>query len=135
MLRQTASVSAWKACFPFYQPIQLTNRMKKSTLFYFAVWALLCPLTAKTQHFFEPSEVTVRLGERLPESFFDTVHNAVDMKTGAATQVQLGDHRDRLIILDFWATWCGPCLGSLNKLDTIMRAMQDPRFVVIRSGE
>jgi len=105
--------------------------MKKSTLFYFAAWALFCPMAAKSQHFFEPSEVTVRLGERLPESFFDTVHDAVDMKTGAATQVRLGDYRNKLIILDFWATWCGPCLGSLNKLDTIMRELNDPRFVVI----
>src|SRR5690606_24740245 len=131
MLHQTTYAFTWKACCPFYQPFQITNHMKKTTLLCVAAGALLGPIGAKSQQFFEPSEVTIRMGERLPESFFDTVHDAVDLKTGTATQVRLGDHRDKLIILDFWATWCGPCIASLNKLDTLKRELQDPRFVVI----
>ncbi|MEC3879139.1 TlpA family protein disulfide reductase [Parapedobacter sp. 10938] len=83
------------------------------------------------QEFYRPSEVTVRMGETLPESFFSTPHKAIDMATGEDRQIILGDYKDKLIILDFWATWCKPCLYSMNKLDSLQSAMAGEAFVVI----
>jgi cytochrome c biogenesis protein CcmG, thiol:disulfide interchange protein DsbE len=33
--------------------------------------------------------------------------------------VGLGEHRGKIVILDFWATWCAPCEDQMPVLDTL----------------
>ncbi|MBA3452979.1 MAG: redoxin family protein [Deltaproteobacteria bacterium] len=42
---------------------------------------------------------------------------------GAA--VSLPDLHGKVIVLDFWATWCGPCLKAMPKLDVLARTHPD----------
>ncbi len=41
------------------------------------------------------------------------------------TPVALSASRGKVVVLDFWAMWCKPCLASLPKLDRIARAHPD----------
>jgi len=35
--------------------------------------------------------------------------------------VSLNDLKDKIVILEFWATWCGPCIPAMAHLDSIQK--------------
>jgi RNA polymerase sigma factor (sigma-70 family) len=40
--------------------------------------------------------------------------DAKDLNSGAP--VRLADHKDKIVVLDFWGYWCGPCIGAMPAL-------------------
>ena len=45
--------------------------------------------------------------------------------------VSLDQYKDRIILLDFWATWCGPCRMSIPELVELQDKYRDNGLVVI----
>ncbi len=43
----------------------------------------------------------------------------------------LDDYRDRLVVLNFWATWCAPCTVEMPTLEALWRAYREQGLVVI----
>jgi peroxiredoxin len=54
---------------------------------------------------------------------------AVDSPDGK--QVRLGDHRGKVVFLNFWATWCAPCREEMPAMESLYRRYRDKGFVVI----
>jgi len=59
----------------------------------------------------------------------DFVMHDVDGRT-----VKLSDFKNKVVILDFWATWCGPCISSFPHTQAIAAKYKDQDVVVLASG-
>jgi thiol-disulfide isomerase/thioredoxin len=45
--------------------------------------------------------------------------------------VTLGAYRGRTVLLNFWATWCAPCVKEMPSLDRLQAEMGKDRFIVL----
>lgn len=58
---------------------------------------------------------------RMEEAFQDKNGNAVT----------LSDYAGKVVVLNFWATWCPPCVAEMPSLDRLSAAMADRDVAVI----
>lgn len=72
----------------------------------FRAIALILPLTAAlpTAQALEPFQMAPQVAGK---SLLDDSH------------VQLSEMRGKVVIVDFWASWCGPCILSMPELDAL----------------
>ncbi|MDH3240099.1 MAG: TlpA family protein disulfide reductase [Alphaproteobacteria bacterium] len=50
---------------------------------------------------------------------------------GAGKSVRLTDFEGKVVLLNFWATWCAPCRREMPALDRLQEALGGPKFQVV----
>ncbi|MGC8529266.1 MAG: TlpA disulfide reductase family protein [Leptospirillia bacterium] len=61
-----------------------------------------------------------------------------DLKTVDGKNVHLSDYRGRVVMLNFWATWCKPCrqeMPSMEEMSKGFRTVAGDRFILLAVNE
>lgn len=45
--------------------------------------------------------------------------------------LRLGDHRDKVVFLNFWATWCPPCKEEMPSMERLYRRFKARGFTIL----
>lgn len=61
----------------------------------------------------------LNIGDTVPDVF---LHNIINYKTASS---RLSDFRGKLMILDFWATWCSSCIEGFPKLAALQEKFRN----------
>jgi thiol-disulfide isomerase/thioredoxin len=54
---------------------------------------------------------------------------AMDLELLSGGKATLADHQGKIVILDFWATWCGPCVRALPIITSVASRYKDQGVV------
>ena len=60
-----------------------------------------------------------------------TVAAPFDLKSLDGTSVQLADMKGKVVVVNFWATWCGPCKDEMPAFERLRRQLDPERFALL----
>lgn len=72
-------------------------------------------------------EIYVTTGRTIPNARFENMQDSTDFN--------LRDFRGHPVLLNFWATWCSPCIREMPELDRIQTKFRSQGLIVITASD
>lgn len=73
--------------------------------------------------------------QSLKENMLKEPVAGISLLDTAGKAVQLSDFKGKIVILDFWATWCKPCIQSFPAMQQVMQQHPEVVFLFIATFE
>jgi thiol-disulfide isomerase/thioredoxin len=61
----------------------------------------------------------VQVGDQMPDVLIKRIENY------KKTEARISDFKGKLLIIDFWASWCGACISMIPRIDSLQRQFDD----------
>lgn len=72
--------------------------------------AILLPILSPAQ---STSILPLTIGDKVPDI---VLNHVINYKAG---DIKLSDFKGKLVILDFWSSWCGACIALFPHMDSL----------------
>ncbi len=94
--------------------------MKKLTTSLLAL--LLLPLLVNCENTFNPSSPAPQTGGEAPAFTLPILHGE---------SISLSEYRGKLVLINFWATWCPPCVEEMPSMEKLYKRMKGKPFEIL----
>jgi peroxiredoxin len=100
--------------------------------FAFSTFQPASPVVANPEASGTLPAILTRSGPRVGSPAPDFSLTGLDQQT-----IELGQLRGKVVLLNFWATWCGPCVAEMPNIDQVYQgtAHQDVAILAVNQGE
>ena len=84
-----------------------------------------------------PASIAKEEEEPGPKIMKGKIAPAIKTQLIDGKKFELADHKGKVVILDFWASWCGPCVRGLPVLNKVCSSFDQEKvqFVAVNQGE
>jgi peroxiredoxin len=90
------------------------------------------PEQIATTNYIQPSQVSeARLDIKLNAFSGNPKPLPIDLKDAHGKRFNLSDYRGKITVVNFWATWCPPCVQEIPSLNRLREQMKDEPFELI----
>lgn len=83
---------------------------------------LVTPSLDKLGSYFKKMKVQMLEGQKAPDFLLKDINKK---------KVSLKDFRGKVVFLNFWATWCNPCIEEMPSMESLYRRFKDKDFVLL----
>ena len=91
-------------------------------------FSFVCILASKASVSQQPVK-RLRIGDSVPNV---SIGNLVNYQKAS---YKMSEFKDKLLIIDFWATWCMPCIASFPKLDSLQKEFEQELMILSVTSE
>lgn len=108
--------------------------MKKIYLFLATVFLLACGNSEKTTEVEEPTESNMIMENEEESSDISIGKFAPDFrlpKLNSSEKISLVDLKGKYVLIDFWASWCGPCRMENPNVKRVYEKFSKNQFEII----
>lgn len=105
--------------------------MKSHQFFFRLSFCLLAYLIALPCHGQKVTDKInpLKIGDSVPDIVFSKMINYMD------STAKLSDFNGKSVLLDFWATWCRPCISAFPKLEELQMEFQNDLKIILVSSD
>ncbi|MBX7126824.1 MAG: TlpA family protein disulfide reductase [Cyclobacteriaceae bacterium] len=66
-----------------------------------------------------------------PDKTGDTFNFGFVLKDMQGNRVNFDDYKGKVVFLNMWATWCGPCRAEMPAIQKLYESVQDPKIAFV----